>query len=273
MELLQQGRSRLPGREADWLLAHAAGQPAAMLRAGVEEAAPPRIAAAFEGLLDRRAAGEPLAYVLGTQPFRSLDLAVSPDVLIPRPETEQLVDHALALIPQDAPVRALDLGTGSGAIALALASERPHWHVTAVERSAGALAVARANGERLGLAVDWLSGDWFHAVRTGPFDLIVSNPPYVADNDPDLAADVAAHEPGAALRAGADGLAAIRIIADAAPAHLRPGGWLILEHGARQAAAVRELVQRAGMSAVTSQRDHQGHERFTAGRTEESENG
>ncbi|MDN3516025.1 peptide chain release factor N(5)-glutamine methyltransferase [Aquisalimonas lutea] len=273
MQLLRQGRNRLAGREADWLLAHAAGQPAALLRAGVDEAAPSRVAAAFQRLLDRRAGGEPLAYLLGTQPFRSLDLAVSPDVLIPRPETEQLVDHALALMPRDAPVRALDLGTGSGAIALALASERPRWHVTAVEHSAEALAVARANGERLGLAVDWLAGDWFSAVTTGPFDLIVSNPPYVAADDPDLAAEVAAHEPPTALRAGADGLAALRIIAGGAPAHLRPGGWLMVEHGARQAAAVRGLLQRAGMTAVASQHDHQGHDRFTAGRAEESDNG
>lgn len=272
-ELLREGRGRLPHREADWLLQQVTGMAAAMLRVQADAPVSDAVTDAYRQLVQRRVTGEPLAYLLGNQPFRQLDLTVNEHVLIPRPETEDLVDHALALLPATARLRALDLGTGSGAIALALAAERPAWTVTAVEASEPALAVARANGLRLGLAVEWLRGDWWQPLADRRFALIVSNPPYVGDNDPELAPDVAAHEPPGALLAGPDGLDAIRVIADRAPAHLEAGGWLILEHGHRQAAAVRDLLRDAGLTGVTSNRDQAGHERFTAGHREEASRG
>ena len=267
--LLAEIRTQLPEQEAKWLLSHAAGSQRLGDNAPVDALA----ARQLRELVGRRARGEPLAYILGSQPFRNLELVVTPEVLIPRPETEELVDYALGLAPAGAQIRVLDLGTGSGAIALALAQERPSWRVTASERDPAALAVARANGQRNGLAVDWVAGDWLQPVAGEVFDLIVSNPPYVADPDPDLAADVAAHEPAAALRAGPDGLDAIRVIARDAPGHLASGGWLIVEHGARQAATVAGLLRQAGLEAVTSYRDTAGHQRATCGRQPERTDG
>lgn len=267
--LLAEIRAQLPEQEARWLLNHTAGRQQPGDNAPVDAPA----ARQLRELVGRRARGEPLAYILGSQPFRHLELAVTPDVLIPRPETEELVDYALGLAPAGAQIRVLDLGTGSGAIALALAQERPSWRVTASERDPAALAVARANGQRLGLEIDWVTGDWLQPLAGKAFDVIVSNPPYVADPDPDLAADVAAHEPAAALRAGPDGLDAIRVIARDAPDHLAPGGWLIIEHGARQAAKVASLLRQAGLQAVTSYHDTAGHPRATCGRQPERPDG
>lgn len=267
--LLTEIRAQLPEHEARWLLTHTAGREQPGDNAPVDATAAQRLRA----LAGRRANGEPLAYVLGSQPFRQLELTVTPDVLIPRPETEELVDYALGLVAERRGIRALDLGTGSGAIALALAQERPDWRVTASERDPAALSVARANGQRLGLKVEWVAGDWLQPLTGQVFDLIVSNPPYVADPDPDLATDVAAHEPAAGLRAGGDGLAAIRVIARDAPGHLAPGGWLIVEHGARQAVAVAELLRQAGLETVTSHDDTAGHPRATCGRQPERPDG
>jgi release factor glutamine methyltransferase len=218
----------------------------------------------YRELIERRSAGEPVAYLLGYRDFWTFRLAVTPAVLIPRPETELLVERALALGPEG-PGDVVDLGTGSGAIALALASERPAWKVTATDLSEAALSVARGNASALGLSrVDFVKGRWLEPLAGRQFDLIVSNPPYVADTDPAL--QDLKFEPRTALTAGPDGLSALREIAGTARACLRHGGWLILEHGFDQAKAVaRELVVH-GFGHVRSHRDLAGHERVTEAR-------
>ena len=217
----------------------------------------------FETLLARRLAGEPLAYLRGRHGFWSLDLEVTPDVLVPRPETERLVELALERMGTHG--RLADLGTGSGAIALALASERPQWRIIATDRSAAALAVAARNGSRLGLPVDWRIGTWLAPLAGERVDLIVSNPPYIAPDDPCLGGDGVCREPRGALVADTDGLADLATIAAAAPAHLTAGGWLLLEHGAGQAAAVRDLLAQAGFVDVASHTDLAGRPRVTLG--------
>jgi release factor glutamine methyltransferase len=248
--------ARRLGRDRAWLIAHG------------DAPLPPAVRADFEALCRRRAAGEPLAYLTGQREFRGLTLGVEPSVLIPRPETEHLVDWALALrqgrLAGVARPDVVDLGTGSGAIALALASAWPGARVTAVDRSAAALAVARRNGDVLRLAVDWRHGDWWGPLAGLSFDLALSNPPYVADGDPHLPA--LRYEPTEALVGGPDGLAALRAIVRAAPAHLRPGGWLLLEHGATQAEAVTGLLRSAGFTDVETRQDLAGHPRCTGGR-------
>jgi len=256
----------LPRLEAQMLLLHALGQPPqarAWLLAHDDDALPADAAARLHALATRRLAGEPMAYLTGEKHFHGLRLRVDARVLDPRDDTETLVDWALALLPPDAPRRVLDLGTGSGAIALAIAHARPRARVTAVDASADALAVARANAERLGLAVTLRHGDWLAPVAGEVFDLIVSNPPYIAEGDAHLPA--LAHEPRAALVSGADGLDDLRRIVATAPAHLAPGGWLLLEHGWDQAAAVRALLADAGFAQVQSRRDLAGIERCSGG--------
>jgi len=250
--------------DAALLLAHVLGTTRARLLAHAEFTLAPAAAERYAQLIERRATGEPLAYLTGRREFWSLELAVSPAVLVPRPETELLVERALALRAASA-AHVVDLGTGSGAVALALAAERPHWHVTATDVSAAALAVARANAIRLGLAVEFREGEWFVPLAGRRFDLVVSNPPYVAADDPALAARALAHEPPLALTPGADALACLRAIVHAAPRHLAPGGWLLLEHGADQGAAVRRELVLAGFRYVRSHRDLGGHERATEG--------
>ena len=211
--------------------------------------------ARFIALCQRRAAGEPVAYLRGMKEFYGLTLQVDARVLDPRPDTETLVDWALQLLaPLPAP-RVLDLGTGSGAIALALQHQRPDAQVSAVDASADALAVAQANAARLGLAVQFARGNWLRGVA-GQFDVIASNPPYIAAADPHLAA--LRHEPLQALASGADGLDDIRSIVAQAPAHLQPGGWLLLEHGWEQAEAVQALLRSAGFAEVQSRKDLAG---------------
>lgn len=269
--LLEDATGRLRPRtdtaslDAELLLAHVLGASRARLKSHPEDAALPEAAARFEALLARRERGEPLAYITGRRDFWTLPLQVSPAVLVPRPETELLVERALALFPA-APVRAADLGTGSGAIALALASERPAWEITATDVSEAALAVARANARALALErVKFVVGEWLEPLRSRRFDLLVSNPPYIAAGDPALAQPALHHEPVMALASGPEGLDAIRVIARDAPAHLERGGWLLLEHGATQADAVaRELVVR-GFRHVRSRPDLAGHERITEG--------
>ncbi len=211
----------------------------------------------------RRLAGEPMAYILGQKNFHALQLDIDARVLDPRDDTETLVDWALRLLPAEAPAEVLDLGTGSGAIALALAHARPKWRLTATDVSADALALAQHNAARLGLSVQWVLGDWLAPLVGRQFDMIVSNPPYIATNDPHLTA--LRHEPLHALVSGSDGLSAIRAIVQGASLHLKPQAWLLLEHGHRQAEAVRGLLGRAGFSEVVSERDLAGIERCSAG--------
>ena len=250
-----QGLARI---DAQLLLLHALGRPdasRAWLLAHDSDALPADAHARFAALCQRRAAGEPVAYLRGTKEFYGLQLQVDARVLDPRPDTETLVDWALELLaPLTAP-RVLDLGTGSGAIALALQHQRADAQVSAVDASADALAVAQANAKRLGLPVQFARGNWLHGVA-GQFDVIVSNPPYIAAADPHLAA--LRHEPLQALASGADGLDDIRSIVAQAPSHLLPGGWLLLEHGWEQAEAVQALLRSAGFAEVQSRKDLAG---------------
>lgn len=258
----QRGVERL---DAQALLAAVLERPRAWLLSHDEEALGEAAQARFAALVERRAGGEPLAYLLGEKEFFGLTLRVTPDVLVPRPDTETLVEWALERLPVDSAARVADLGTGSGAIALALAAQRPRLRVIAVDVSEAALAVARSNGERLGLAVEWVLGDWFAAFESARrFELIVSNPPYVAEGDAHLVA--LRHEPEQALTAGADGLNAIRRIVAGAPAWLTAGGWLLLEHGFEQGDAVAELLAQAGFRDIGSRHDLGGRTRCTGGR-------
>jgi release factor glutamine methyltransferase len=268
--LLNRGREHLSGADAgletELLLAHVLAVPRVRLKSHPEAAVEPAAAERFLALLGRRAAGEPLAYLTGRREFWSLDLAVTPAVLIPRPETELLVERALAVGAAE-PLRVADLGTGSGAVALALARERPFWRIVATDVSAPALAVARANAAALGSShVEFLSGSWFEPLGEARFDLIVSNPPYVAADDPALASPALAFEPALALTpTGGDALASLRLLARGAPVHLTPGGWLLLEHGATQGREVRAELVAAGFAHVRSHLDLAGHERMTEG--------
>jgi release factor glutamine methyltransferase len=261
---------QLPGDEArleaELLLAHALDRPRSWFYAHAGDMLSERDAEAFADLLKRRDAGEPVAQITGHRGFWSLDLAVTPDTLIPRPETELLVELALARMPRTQPLRVLDLGTGTGAIALAVASERPLAEVTAVDASEPALLVARANAADAGLPLRLLHGDWFDAVPGERFDLVLSNPPYIADADPHLRQGDLRFEPRMALASGADGLDALRQIAAGASAHLRPGGWLMVEHGHEQGAAVRALFSEAGLGSIGTERDLEQRERVTLGR-------
>jgi release factor glutamine methyltransferase len=270
---LRDARSRGVERlDAHLLLAHVLGQSRAWLLAHGDDPLSEDHAAAFGELVARRAAGEPFAYLVGEREFHGLTLAVSDAVLVPRPDTETLVEWALELLA--GPLRevarpaVLDLGTGSGAIALALKKACPRAHVWAGERSARALAVARGNAQQLGLDVRFAQGDWWDALAGEPdvpdFDLVVSNPPYIAADDPHLAA--LTHEPLSALVAGDEGLADIRRIAEGAAGRLRAGGWLLFEHGWEQAAAVQALLQRIGFDEVSTRVDIEGRARCTGGR-------
>jgi release factor glutamine methyltransferase len=261
--------------DAQLLLLHVLGRDAgerAWLLAHDGDPLEPAARQSFEQLCARRAAGEPLAYLVGHKEFFGLRLQVDARVLVPRPDTETLVDWALALLDgelRDSPAPALlDLGTGSGAIALALKNGCPRAQVWAGERSADALAVAQGNATRLGLHVRFIDGDWWQALDRASdapaFDLVVSNPPYIAAGDPHLAA--LAHEPLDALVAADDGLADIERIATGAPGRLRAGGWLLFEHGWTQAAAVRAVLAAAGFGDLQTRADLEGRPRCTGGR-------
>ena len=267
-ECLAKARDLVVADEAALLLLSVLDRPRAWLFAHGDAGVAPESDARFQRLVARRAAGEPVAYLLGRRGFWSLDLAVTPDTLIPRPETELLVEQALSRLDPGTPARVADLGTGSGAIALAIASERPLAQVVATDRSEAALAVARGNASTHGLAdrVAFRAGDWFTPLAGERFDLVASNPPYVAEGDPHLGQGDLRHEPPLALSSGPDGLDAIRAIVAAAPAHLVPGGWLLLEHGFDQGPAVRALLRARGFDGVATARDLEGRERVSLGR-------
>jgi release factor glutamine methyltransferase len=247
----------LASTQRAWLLAHG------------DENVPSAVQIQFLNNASRRLAGEPLAYITGHKAFFGLDLQVDGRVLIPRPDTETLVEWALEILaaPRPAlratPLAVLDLGTGSGAIALALKFHQPDAEVHAIDASSGALAVARANAQRLGLQVRFSQGSWLEGVQC-EYDAIVANPPYIAAQDPHLAA--LAYEPQAALVAGADGLQDLRLIIGAAQRHLHPGAWLLVEHGYDQGTAVRELFVAAGYASVCTRRDLGTEERCTGGK-------
>ena len=259
------GRSDSPRLDAELLLCHLLDKPRSHLFAWPERAVPAATVERYRALLARRAAGEPVAHLTGEREFWSLSLRVSADTLVPRPETELLVELALAEIRAHGLESALDLGTGSGAIALALASECPRLAVTATDASAAALRIAADNAARHGLQPRLLCGDWYAAVPGERFALIASNPPYIAADDPDLDAATLAHEPRAALLADDGGLADIAAIIAGAADHLLPGGLLLVEHGWKQGAAVRRLCADAGLTEVRSATDLAGHERVTRG--------
>jgi len=250
--------------DAEILLALVLGTTRAALSARPGRSLAPSQAEMLEILARRRIDGEPIAYLTGRREFWSLDLEVTSDVLVPRPETELAVELALGVLAQASQPAVLDLGTGSGAIALAVARERDDAAVTAVDASAAALAVAERNAKRLGIGnVRFLRGSWYEPVAGARFDAIVSNPPYVAEDDPALAA--LAHEPRLALVADRDGLGALAVICNGARAHLQPGGCLVIEHGASQGAALRGLMSDAGLIEIRTHRDLASHERVSTG--------
>ena len=252
--------SGIDPREARLLLAAATGFSEASVLAHTERQLPSDTRQRFLEMAARRAAGEPVAYILGRKEFYGLELTVTPAVLIPRPETELLVDLAIARKPASI----LDLGTGSGAIALALKRHLPAARVVASDASAAALEVAKRNAVRFALDIEWRHGRWFEPMAGERFEAIISNPPYVRAGDPHLAG--LQFEPRLAIEAGADGLEAIRILAREAPGHLLPGGWLLLEHGAGQHEAVRELLEAAGLETTHSWPDLAGIPRVSGGK-------
>ncbi|UOV00898.1 peptide chain release factor N(5)-glutamine methyltransferase [Pseudoxanthomonas mexicana] len=271
---LRAAATRLPGpearHEAEHLLLHVLGRDRAWLFAHGDAGLTDAETAAFDALLTRRIAGEPLAYLTGHRGFWTLDLQVSPATLIPRPETERLVELALERLSADTPWRVADLGTGTGAIALSLASERPQARVIATDLSADALAIARMNAVANGIAhVEFRHGSWWTPLRGERFHLIVSNPPYIADGDAHLTRGDLRFEPTTALASGTDGLDAIRELIGGAPGFLVPDGWLLLEHGWDQGAAIRALMTAAGFVDVATERDLEQRDRVTLGRLRE----
>ncbi|MDD3328609.1 MAG: peptide chain release factor N(5)-glutamine methyltransferase [Zoogloea sp.] len=265
-EALAAARGRIPASEARMFLREVTGCSAAQVAAYPERALSAEQAARYAGLLERRAAGEPVAYLLGEREFYGRSFRVSPAVLIPRPETELIVDLVKARVAPGTAPAVLDLGTGSGALAVTLALEIPAARVTAVDLSPAALEVARGNAAALGAQLRFIESDWFAAVGMAQFDFIVSNPPYIVDDDPHLAEGDVRFEPRSALASGRSGLDDLTRIAAAAPAFLAPGGWLLMEHGYDQAEAVSALLGAAGFAAVESARDLAGIERVSLGR-------
>lgn len=253
--------------DAEVLLAHALGQPRSHLHAWPDKVPAPAQQEQFEALLARRDSGEPVAYLTGQREFWSLPFTVTRDTLIPRPETETLVAQALSVIPRDIPVDIADLGTGSGAIALALAHERPQARILATDCSDAALAIARENAQQLGISnVEFVTGDWCGALGDRLFDLLVSNPPYIAERDQHLAEGDVHFEPRGALASGTDGMTALTAIAGHARHHLRDGGWLMLEHGYNQQVAVMGLLLSLGYRDISDHPDDAGLSRVVCGK-------
>ncbi|GAB2574241.1 peptide chain release factor N(5)-glutamine methyltransferase [Dyella jejuensis] len=267
-EALLAATHRLGDRvDADVLLAYAMEQPRSWLIAHAEDVLSPEHASAYAVLIDRRGKGEPVAYITGRRGFWSLELEVTPATLVPRAETELLVELALERLPPDAQSEVLDLGTGSGAIALALAHERPHARVVASDISVDALAVAQRNAARHRIDnVTFLKGDWFSPLGERRFGMIVSNPPYIESDDPHLQQGDLRFEPMSALASGFDGLDDIRRIVHEARRHLLPGGWLLFEHGWNQGDAARALLRNAGFADIFTARDLEQRDRVSAAR-------
>ncbi len=254
-------------RDAEVLLCHVLNQSLTYLRTWPERDLTSEQQVAFDALVHKRQQGEPVAYLIGEREFWSMPFLVTSDTLIPRPETELLVEQALRLLPAQDTQQLLDLGTGSGVIALALAKERPHWQLTATDASFAALRVAEKNARRLKISnVQFEYGSWYAPLGQRRYHAIISNPPYVADRDPHLARGDVRFEPSSALASGEDGLDDIRQIVDGAPEHLIAGGWLLLEHGYDQGEAVAGLLRQRGFSAVETVADLAGQPRVTLGR-------
>jgi release factor glutamine methyltransferase len=264
--LLAEARRHIPPNEARLLLGHLLGRDAAWLAAHRDDAVAVDVAERMSALAVRRAAGEPVAYLLGVREFYGRDFTVTPAVLIPRPETELIIDIAKEKLFAADAAAVLDLGTGSGCLAITIALELPWAQASAADISPAALEVARGNARRLGASVAFFESDWFTALPPQRFDCIVANPPYVAAGDPHLAAGDLRFEPAGALTDNADGLAAIRRIAAAAPQWLNPGGWLFLEHGYDQGEAVHALLAAAGFIDIEQHRDLAGILRASGGR-------
>lgn len=271
-ELLRSSAARLhaagsssPRVDAEYLLLHVLGKTPVWLRTHDEVRLHLHEEERFEALLRRRIHGEPVAYITGSRGFWSLELGVNASTLIPRPETEMLVEFALEKLPLEAALRVLDLGTGSGAIALAVKTERPLSRVTAVDASRAALDMAVANAQRLGLDVEFLHSNWFEALAGRRFDLLLANPPYINPGDEHLGQGDVRFEPLSALVAAEQGLRDLRLIISAAPAHMQPGGWIALEHGYDQSAAVRTLLRENGFGEIETRQDLGGQERMTYG--------
>jgi len=261
----------IPRLEAEVLLSSLLEKPRTYLMAWPEMRLSPEQTQSFHSMIERRTTHEPIAYITGCREFWSLNLEVTPDTLIPRPETETLVETALEHIPRHSSLNIADLGTGSGAIAAAIASERPLCNILATDFSPNTLRVAKRNFHQLGLKnIQTSIGEWCKALPADEqFDIIISNPPYVADGDGHLAHDGLPWEPQRALRSGNDGLDDISQIIKATPDHITPGGWLFLEHGFDQGDRVRSLLEQAGFQAIDTRQDMAGRERVTAGRQQQ----
>jgi release factor glutamine methyltransferase len=269
--LLRDAAAQLPlpesRYEVELLLMHVLQRDRAWLFAHATDPVPAEAQAGFGVLLQRRIAGEPVAYLIGRRDFWTLQLRVTPDTLIPRPETELLVELVLQRLPENASHAVADLGTGSGAIALAIASERPNARIIGTDVSAAALTVARDNARINDIHnIEFRHGSWFAPLAGERFQIVVSNPPYIAEDDPHLRQGDLRFEPAGALASGADGLDAIREIAAGAPNHLFAGGWLLIEHGWEQGAAIRALLTQAGFAESSTAQDLEGRDRVTLGR-------
>lgn len=253
--------------EAQLLLQNVLNVNRAWLLAHESDALQDKIKADFESLLARRLLGEPITYILGQREFFGLNLIVTPDTLIPRPDTETLVETALDKIPTDTPFTVLDLGTGTGAVALAIAEHRPEAQVTAIDASSGALDIAKRNANQLDLTqIDFRLSNWFSALEGERFNLIVSNPPYIEQHDIHLTQGDLRFEPMSALASGTDGLDDIRQIVDNCLLHLHPQGWLMLEHGYNQAHLVTDLMAQSGLIDITTIKDLGANDRVTIGK-------
>jgi len=270
-ELLRWGQAQLAGSDeaagdAQALLGHVLEKERTWLFTWSDKVVDEEHRNRFRELIAQRSQGVPVAHITGSRAFWTMQLQVNEHTLIPRPETEHLVEKALQLGDADRNLQILDMGTGSGAIALAIASERPKWQITASDRSEAALQMARSNAHRLGLKnVNFAKSDWFAAID-GHFDLIISNPPYVAEKDPHLSQGDLRFEPRGALASGIDGLDDIRRIVSDTHGYLRPGGWLLFEHGFEQATAAREILQQAGYTQIFTEQDLASHDRLSGGK-------